>query len=95
MKREKKILTLTWGVLMALTLGSAFVAERVSLSNLIVVVICTTVAIKGSLVIDRLMGLRIARPVLRWAMLSYFLILPPIITLAVLFPETLLRYTSL
>ncbi|KKK62781.1 hypothetical protein LCGC14_3000920, partial [marine sediment metagenome] len=54
-----------------------------------------TIAIKGIVVIEHLMGLHSALPGIRWMMLSYFFILPSMIALSVLFPEVLAELTSL
>lgn len=84
-----------WLGLMGLTLLSALVAERAEPGVWVIVAICATVSVKGSLVVDGLMGLRTAPGNIRWVMLSYFIVLPPLIALALLFPEVLLRLTSL
>ncbi len=88
-------LTVTWLVLMVLTFMGAFIAERVELSTLIVILVCSTIVMKGVMVIEYLMGLRSALLGIRWVMLSYFFILPPMIALSVLFPEVLAGLTSL
>ncbi len=95
MKKKTMILTVVWTVLISLTLFSAFVAEQTELTTFIVVLICVVVSIKGLLVIEHLMGLNVAAPSIRWLMLSYFFVLPPIIALSVVFPETLARLTTL
>lgn len=90
-----RILTIIWVVLMALTLFSALIAERVEPTTFVIGIVCLTVAIKGGLVIEQLMGLHRAVPGIRWVMLSYFFILPPIVAWAILFPELVVRLTSL
>ena len=85
----------SWLILMGFTLMGAFIAERAESSILIILLICSTVAIKGVVVIEHLMGLRFAMPRIRWMMLSYFFILPSMIALSVLFPEVLVELTSL
>lgn len=95
MNKHTAMLTIVWASLLVLTLFSALIAERVELTDFVVLVICGIVMIKGSMVIERLMGLRRAKPVIRWLMLSYFFILPPLIALAVIFPEGLARITTL
>ncbi len=89
------LLTIVWALLISMTLLSAFIAEQAEPSKVIITVICITVAIKGVLVIDNLMGLRRVLPVIRWMMLSYFLIMSSIIALVVSFPEVLARLTAL
>lgn len=84
-----------WIALIVLTLGSALVAESIDPTAGIVIAVCLVVGIKGQLVIDRLMGLRHAPPVIRRLMLAYFYVLPVLIALALIFPETLRRLTTL
>ena len=84
-----------WLALMGLTLISALVAEQADPSLQIVLAICAAVAIKGGLVVEWLMGLRSANKQIRWVMLSYFIILPPLIALGFIFPDVVLRLTSL
>jgi len=88
-------LIFSWLILMVFTLMGAFIAERAELSMLIVILVCSTIAIKGIVVIEHLMGLHSALPGIRWMMLSYFFILPSMIALSVLFPEVLAELTSL
>lgn len=84
-----------WLLLITLTLISVLFAEQSQLNTLAVVFICVVVWCKGVMVIDHLMGLRRAKPLIRWMMLSYFFILPPLIALTVLFPEWAARITTL
>lgn len=92
---SNKVLHRAWMLLIALTLGSAFLAESIDPTTGVVIVVCLVVAIKGQLVVDRLMGLRHAPPVIRWMMLAYFYVLPALIALALIFPEQLRRLTTL
>lgn len=95
MKSGINRLTFSWLVLLVLTVAGAFIAERVEISALIVILVCSTIVMKGVMVIEHLMGLRSALLGIRWAMLSYFFILPSMIALSVLFPEVLAGLTSL
>ncbi len=95
MRQSHTGLTPVWLLLMILTLLSALIAEKVDPTALIVAIVCFTVAVKGGLVIEWLMGLRAITGSVRWLMLSYFLLLPPAIALSVIFPEVLKRFTSL
>ena len=88
-------LSLAWVVLILLTLASALIAESIDPTAGVVIVVCLVVSIKGQLVIDRLMGLRHAPPVIRRMMLAYFYVLPVLIALALIFPESLRRLTTL
>lgn len=84
-----------WWLLIVLTLASALIAESVDLTAGTVILVCLVVAIKGQLVVDRLMGLRHAPAVIRGMMLAYFYVLPVLIALALIFPEPLRRLTTL
>ncbi len=88
-------LTLVWGMLISLTLFSTLVAEQVSPNALIIILICAVISIKGWLVIDHLMGLKHANPMLRWSVHSYFFIMPPILAVIVIFPEWVAKVTTL
>ncbi|MEH6826396.1 MAG: cytochrome C oxidase subunit IV family protein [Motiliproteus sp.] len=90
-----KVLQRAWMLLIVLTLASAFIAESIDPTAGVVIVVCLVVAIKGQLVVDRLMGLRHAPPLIRWMMLAYFYVLPLLIALALIFPEPLRRLTTL
>ena len=90
-----KLLRRAWMLLIGLTLTSALIAESVDPTAGVVIVVCLVVAIKGQLVIDRLMGLRHAPPVIRGMMLAYFYVLPLLIALALIFPEQLRSLTTL
>lgn len=74
----------TWWLLMALTLASGVVAESVEPTAVATIAVCLTVAIKGSQVIDELMGLRFARPLVRRSMKFYFLVVPSLISAVVM-----------
>lgn len=87
---ESKRINLFWLILVGLTLFVTFIAERATPSNFIVIVICFTIALKGRFVIDEFMGLREARPVIRYTIHSYFILLPIFIALSIIFPEILL-----
>jgi len=87
---NSKSITFIWLVLVGLTLTSAFIAEGTPSNSLSIIFVCFIIAIKGQLVIDRLIGLRLENQKIRWVMLSYFYILPPLFVVGILFPELLL-----
>ena len=90
-----RLLTRIWLALLAITLVSALVADGAGEGVWPVLAVCVAVALKGKLVIEHLMGLAgTARPV-RWSMLSYFYLLPPLIALAWLFPTVIAQLTTL
>lgn len=92
---ERKLLIAVWLLLMALTLLSAFTAEAADPALWTVLLISLIISLKGQLVVDRLMGLRHARPIIRYTMLSYFYLLPLLIVWALTFPEQLVWLTTL
>ena len=92
---KSKTITIVWLSLILLTLLTATQVESEILSIAAIIFICTVVSIKGFLVIDHLMGLRHAPYLFRWVMLSYFIILPPLIAVFVIFPDMVVVLTSL
>ncbi len=84
-----------WFALMAMTLGSALVAESAEPSLLITLIIAITIGLKGLLVVDRFMELRNAHPKIRLAMRLYFWLLPVVIVVVWLFPDFIAEATSL
>ncbi|MCU7940943.1 MAG: cytochrome C oxidase subunit IV family protein [gamma proteobacterium symbiont of Bathyaustriella thionipta] len=92
---EKKRINLFWLILAALTLLAIFVAEAATPGHFITLVICLTISIKGRLVIDEFMGLREAKPIIRYTIHSYFILLPIFIYLCIIFPEILAQLTTI
>lgn len=88
-------INLTWALLMMLTLFSAAMAEQATPSNIIVLIICLTIAVKGTFVVDEFMGLRRAVPIIRYTILSYFVLLPAFIGFVFIYPEVLARITAI
>ena len=83
-----------WIALIGLTLFSAAAGETV-FTAATALLVCVLVGIKGRLVIDYLIGLQGSHPGVRAAMLAYFIVLPALIFLAVVFPHILARLTTL
>ena len=86
---ENKKLTLTWLLLLTLTLTSIVIADGTPENSFSVVIVCFIVAMKGQLVIDRLIGLKLQNQKIRWMMLAYFYLLPPIFIVGILYPQLL------
>ena len=86
-------ITYIWLVLIGLTLTSAFIAESSPAHSVSIIFVCFIITIKGQLVIDRLIGLRLENQKIRKVMLAYLYILPPLFMAGMLFPE-LLRFWS-
>lgn len=77
------------------TLASVLMAERVDFTAFSVVLVCAIVAIKSRLVIDYLIGLKLAHPRLRKVMLGYFYLIPFLIALGSVRPDWIVAMTSL
>ncbi len=92
---ERHWLICFWLILLALTLLSVFIAESADPATWTILFVSMTVTLKGQLVIDRLMGLRHANPMIRGLMLLYFYVLTLLIVWALLFPEQLAALTTL
>lgn len=88
-------INLFWIILIGLTILATLIAETATPSNFMVLVICFTIAIKGRFVIDEFMGLREAKPIIRYTIHSYFILLPIFITLSIIFPELLAQITTI
>lgn len=88
-------LNLTWLILIAATLVSAFSAETRLQTRLVILMVGLTIVLKGQLVIDRLMGLRNCPRHIRWLMLSYFYFWVPLILLVSNWPGLVQRFTTL
>ena len=94
MSHARKIDVL-WILLMLITLGNAVIAETAEPGLLITLLIATATAIKGRLVVDHFMELKGAHPLMRISMQVYFYVIPGMMILVYLFPETIARLTQL
>ncbi len=94
MSHARKIDVL-WILLMLITLGNAVIAETAEPGLLITLLIATATAIKGRLVVDHFMELKGAHPLIRISMQVYFYVIPGMMILVYLFPETIARLTQL
>ena len=90
-----RVLILVWLILMLCTLISVGFAEGRHLSSLAAVFVCSIVVFKAQLVIDYLIGLKHAHPRIRKVMLGYVYLIPLLIVIGILFPEGIVRLTSL
>jgi len=89
---SRRKINAVWLILISLTLTSVFVAERTPEAALSIIAVCFIIAIKGQLVIDRLIGLRFENQTIRAVMLSYFYILPVLFIIGFLFPDAFLVF---
>lgn len=78
-----------WILLMAITVGTAALAERADSGLPVTLAVAGTVAFKGRMVVDRFMEMLNANRWLRDAMRIYFYVIPVMIVLVYLFPEVI------
>ena len=90
-----KLIDSLWIFLIALTLFSAYMAERGTPGLYSVVIMATVLAIKGRIIVDHFMELKDAHIVLRTLMRVYFYVIPALIIIVYLFPEQIAKWTVL
>jgi len=90
-----KLIDNLWLLLIALTLFSAFMAERAEPGFISVAIMAVVLAIKGRIIVDHFMELKNAHNVLRTLMRVYFYVIPSLIILVYLFPEQIAKWTTL
>ncbi len=95
MAQEIKIIDSLWLLLIALTLFSAFMAERANPGFISVAIMAAVLAIKGRIIVDHFMELKKAHKLLRALMRTYFYVIPSLIIIVYLFPETIAKWTTL
>lgn len=92
---HKQTLNLLWLLLVALTLGGAYLGETSEPGIAVTLIICLTMAFKGRLVIDHFMELKTANRTIRILMHAYFYMLPLVTVLVYVFSEHFARLTTL
>ncbi len=92
---NNKSLTIYWLLLISLTLLSAVFADNMDPTSWITIIVCMTIMVKGQVIVDVFMGLKTAPSGIRYMMLSYFYVLPPMVAVALLFPGTVEQITTL
>jgi caa(3)-type oxidase subunit IV len=90
-----RILIAVWLLLITCTLVSVGFAEGADLSTLAALFVCSIAVFKAQLVIDYLIGLKHAHPRIRKVMLGYVYLILLIIMLGIVFPDWIVRLTSL
>ena len=90
-----KIIDTLWLALIALTLFSAYMAERADTSFISVSIMAVVLAVKGRIIVDHFMELKKAHIVLRTLMRTYFYVIPSLIIIVYLFPEQIAKWTML
>ncbi len=84
-----------WIQLMLLTLLSAFIAETADTGLAVIIIVAVTIGYKGRMIVDHFMELINANRYIRASMRLYFYVIPLMIVLAYLFPEAIVRMTTL
>ncbi|MCK9503198.1 MAG: hypothetical protein M0Q95_03330 [Porticoccaceae bacterium] len=77
----------SWLVLLALTLLTSTFAESMAITGAIALLVCATISLKASQIIDNLMGLRHANPLIRGLVYCYFLLIPLMIGATVFYTK--------
>ena len=92
---NNKTLNLIWLLLMGITIMNAMIAESTSTGAAITVLVAISVVFKGQMVVDHFMGLKGSNRYLRNWMNAYFYVIPAMIVIVYIFPESIARWTSL
>lgn len=92
---HKQTLNLLWLLLVALTLGGAYLGEAAEPGLAVTLVISLTMAFKGRIIVDHFMELKTANRTIRKLMRAYFYVLPLVVVLTTLFGDRLARLTTL
>lgn len=92
---KNQTLTLYWLMLVTLTLLSALFADSLEPNSWITLVVCLTIMVKGQVIVDVFMGLKTAPNKIRYMMLAYFYVLPPMVAIALIFPNAIEQITTL
>jgi hypothetical protein len=92
---HEKLLDRLWLLLVALTLGGAWIGEAVEPGLAVTLIISLTMAFKGRIVVDHFMELKTANRTLRSLMRGFFYVLPAVNVLTILFGDWLARMTTL
>jgi len=92
---HRQLINALWITLVALTLFSAYMAERADPGLASILIMSLVLAIKGRIIVDHFMELKDSHIVLRTLMRVYFYVIPALIILVYFFPEQIARWTTL
>lgn len=92
---HKKLIDRLWLLLIALTLGGAFIGEAVEPGLAATLIVSLMMAFKGRVVVDYFMELKTANRTLRTLMRAYFYVLPLVTVLVYLVGDRIARLTAL
>ena len=92
---HEKLLDRLWLLLVALTLGGAWIGEAAEPGLAVTIIVALTMAFKGRMVVDHFMELKTANRTLRNLMRGFFYVLPAANVLSILFGDWLARMTTL
>lgn len=84
-----------WLLLIALTLFSAYMAERDTQGFNSILILALVLAIKGRIIVDYFMELKSAHRLVRTLMRVYYYVIPLMIIAVYLFPDQIAQWTRL
>lgn len=84
-----------WLLLIALTLFSAYMAERDTQGFNSILILALVLAIKGRIIVDHFMELKSAHRLVRTLMRVYYYVIPLMIIAVYLFPDQIAQWTRL
>jgi hypothetical protein len=84
-----------WLLLIAMTLGSAFLAETGERSWLLTLIVAAMIAFKGRLVVDHYMGINSANPRIRGILHGFVTVVPLLVLASHAFSPWIARVTAL
>lgn len=90
-----KMIDVLWLLMLIITLISALLAESAEPGFWVTLTMCFAITFKGHMIVDRFMELRNANQTIRNLMNVYFYVLPAMIMLVYLFPESIAKLTTL
>ncbi len=94
-KNHIKLINFLWLTLLALTLFSAYMAERKNPGLGSITIMALVLAVKGRIIVDYFMELKEVHIVLRTLMHFYFYVIPALMILVYLFLEQIAAWTTL
>lgn len=93
--KQIQLVNRLWLILIALTLFSAFMAERETQGLGSISIMALVLAVKGRIIVDYFMELKTANVLIRTLMQVYFYVIPAMILAAYLFPDQIARWATL
>ncbi len=95
MMTQTQLVDRLWLLLIALTLFSAYMAERDTQGFSSILIMAVVLGIKGRIIVDHFMELKSAHRLIRTLMRVYYYVIPLMIIAVYLFPEQIAQWTRL